>query len=184
MWLLEVILAVPVQGTSLDNDNEYVDRAQLDPLPFHERQQAFGSVARVDRHVLSQPQHAELIDPGVVARPGAPRVRHALKLGQRLRIERPPFRAVLSGRRRPVQRPLALAAVEAREVAAPERGPVDALAIDVATAWRKPGDRLAPLVEPQFVQLSPGGLRRALPPRPGAGRAPGAPERPPNPPPP
>src|SRR5256886_5093266 len=41
--------------------------AQYDPFPFLENQQPFGPVAGVDRHVRAEAEHAELIDPGVVA---------------------------------------------------------------------------------------------------------------------
>ena len=60
---------------------------------------------------------------------------------------------MLAGRFRPVQRPLALAPVEAAEVPARERHPVDAVAIDVAAARPVAGKR-------RLVHFGERGLRR------------------------
>ena len=62
----------------------------------------------------------------------APRVGHAIELRSRESIERPAFRTELAGHRfRTVQRPLAHAAVEAREMPARKYGPDDAIEINV-----------------------------------------------------
>ena len=74
-----------------------------------------------------------LVDPAVVARFSAV-LADALEAGTRILIERPALRTVVAGRLRAVERGLALAAVEAADVAARERHPHDALAVDVAAA--------------------------------------------------
>src|SRR5205823_672798 len=99
--------------------------------------------------VRAQAECPELIDPGVVARLGAPRGRHALELRQRLRIEGPTFGAMLAGRGRAVERS-AFPAIEAREVAAREGCPIHAVPVHVAAARREPLDRLARLIERQL----------------------------------
>src|SRR5437899_1030539 len=98
-------------------------------------------VAGGDRHVPAEPERVELIDPGVVAGLGAARLGHLSELGPGKRIERPALGAVLSRGRRPVEWPLALAPVEAREVSAGERRPGDTVPIDVHTARAVPWNR-------------------------------------------
>ena len=109
----------------------------------------------------AEAERVELVDPGVVARLGAARIGDAFQLRQRLGIERPAFGAVLAGRRRPVQRPLALAAIEAGQVAARERRPDDAVAIDVHAARREA--RVRRIVERRLVDFGERGLRRIRP---------------------
>ena len=138
---------------------ERVRHAHHDPLAVLEREQSFRQVAGVDRRVRAEAERVELIDPRVVAALGAAAVGDAFHLRQRLRIERPALRAVLPGRRRSVERHLALAAIEARHVTAGERRPVDAVAIDVAAARREPFDRRA-VAQRQLVHLGERGFRR------------------------
>ena len=57
------------------------------------------------------------VDPGVVARLGAPRILHVPQLGPRQLMERPPLRAMRPRRGRPAKH-LALAAIEARQMSA------------------------------------------------------------------
>src|SRR5207248_3014958 len=106
----------------------------IDNLPLMQHEQPFRPVARIDRHVGAQAEHAELIDPGVIAGFGAPRRGHALELRQGLRIKRPAFGTVLTRCRRSIERSLALPAVEARQMSARERRPVDAAAVHVSAA--------------------------------------------------
>ena len=77
-----------------------------------------------------------LIDPGVVGRLATAVISDAAELRSRQWIERPAFGAMLAGRVRAVERAFALAAVERPEMPAGERGPRDALTVDVATARR------------------------------------------------
>src|SRR4029077_18520075 len=58
----------------------------------------------------------------------------ALEARTGILVERPTLRTVVAGRLGAVERGLALAAVEAADVAARERHPHDALAVDVAAA--------------------------------------------------
>src|SRR5487761_531874 len=75
-----------------------------------------------------------LVDPGIVARFGAVRA-DAAEARSRILIERPALRAHIPGRRLgTVERPLALANIEAAEIAAAERHPDYPLRVDVAAA--------------------------------------------------
>src|SRR2546429_1656582 len=109
--------------------------AQIDERAVHEGEQGLVGVAGGDRHVLAQPERVELIHPGVVTRLGAPGVGHVRELRPGKWMERPPLRAVSPGRRGPVERPLALTSVEARQMSTRQRRPGDAVAIDVHAAW-------------------------------------------------
>src|SRR2546430_12622104 len=95
-------------------ESQWIRDAQHDPFPFLENQQPFGPVAGVDRHVRAEAEHAELIDPGVVAGLCAAPVGDTLDLWERLGIEAPALGTVLAGRGRSVERSLAFPAVEAR----------------------------------------------------------------------
>src|SRR5687768_15358714 len=99
-----------------------IRHAQPDHLTSLEGDHAAIEIAGRDRHVLAEAEHVVLIDPGVVAGLGAV-VADALKAWSRILVERPAFRTVVAGRLRPVQRPLALVAVEACEMTARKRGP-------------------------------------------------------------
>src|SRR5262249_59373882 len=71
----------------------------------------------------------------------------------RILVERPALRALIAGRLGSVERALALAAVEAADVAARERHPHDALAVDVAAARTEARQR-------HVVDFRERGLRR------------------------
>src|SRR5207237_3819061 len=111
-----------------------VRHAQHDELALDQREQRIVEVAGGDRHVLAEAKGVELVDPGVIARLDAARVGDVLELRSWERVKSPAFGAVLARGLRTVERALALAAVEAREMSARERGPEHALAIDVAAA--------------------------------------------------
>src|SRR5256884_9731949 len=85
-------------------ESQWIRDAQHDPFPFLENQQPFGPVAGVDRHVRAEAEHAELIDPGVVAGLCAAPVGDTLDLWEWLGIEAPDPGAVLAGRGRSVVR--------------------------------------------------------------------------------
>src|SRR5581483_13608 len=85
---------------------------------------------------------------------GAVGIAHALELRAGEAIERPALGALLAGRRgRAVERALALAAIEAGELAARQRGPDHALAVDVDAARTIGALR-------RLVDLGQRGLRR------------------------
>src|SRR5882724_3945390 len=111
-----------------------VGDAKDDELSVHEGEEPLIGVPGADRHVPAQAEGVELIDPGVVARLGAARIRHVRKLWPRVRIERPALGTVLSRRLGSVEGPLALAPVEAREMPAGKRRPHDAVPVDVHAA--------------------------------------------------
>ena len=94
-----------------------VGDAQHDHLAVLERDKAVVEVGGGHRNVLAEPERVVLIDPGVVARLGAV-VADAFEAGARILVERPALGAVIAGRLRSVERTLALAPVEAAEMAA------------------------------------------------------------------
>src|SRR6185436_18342013 len=97
---------------------------QLDELAVDERQNPAVKVAHGDRHIPTETEGVVPVDPDVVARLGAAVVGDALELWSWEGVERPAFGAVRAGGGvRSVER-LALAAVEAAEMAARKRGPV------------------------------------------------------------
>ena len=106
------------------------------PLTVPEGQQSFRQVAGVDRHIGTQAQRVELVHPGIVAPLGATGIIHAFELRQWFRIQRPPLRAVLPRRLRPVEWPGAQAPIETRHVAARQRRPHHPVPIDVHATRR------------------------------------------------
>src|SRR5687767_16026159 len=88
---------------------ERIWHAQDDPSAILQNQQSLRQVSGIDRHVRTQTERVELIDPRVVARLHAPRIRYTLELREGLSVERPPLRAVLPRRRRTIQSSRALA---------------------------------------------------------------------------
>src|SRR6266513_1546059 len=118
-----------------------VRHAENHEFPVLERKQRVVGVAGRDRRIAAQSEGVVLIHPRVIARLGAARVGHALQLRSGERIERPAFGAVLARGARAVERSLALAPVETREMSARERRPDDAFAIDVHAARRIAGER-------------------------------------------
>src|SRR5262249_11264490 len=86
------------------------------------------------RCVLAEPADVVPVDPGVVARLDAVLVFDARLEGRAGHaMQLPAFRTVIAGRLGAVEH-LALAAVELAEMAARERGPEHAVAVDVAAA--------------------------------------------------
>src|SRR4030095_8313305 len=121
-------------------ETEWIWNAEDYPFPIFQRQKPFRSVTSVDRHVLAQSECIELIDPGVIAGFGAPRVGEAFELRQRLWIEGPPLGAMLTGCCWSVEGTSALAAIETGEMTARQRHPRHAISIDVETTRREPLD--------------------------------------------
>src|SRR5262245_47559182 len=115
-----------------------VGDAQRDHLPVLERDEAVVEVGGGHGNVLAEPQRVVLVDPGVIARLGAV-IAEAFEAGARILVEAPAFRAVVAGGVRAVERALALAPVEAHEMAARGRSPRDAVLIDVAAADAESG---------------------------------------------
>src|SRR5262245_30163529 len=116
-----------------------IGNAQIDKPTIHEGKQRFVGVAGGDRHVLAQPERVELVHPSIVARLGRTWLRYAGHLRSGKRIERPTLRAMFSCRVGSVQRPFEFAAIEACEMAARQRRPEHAVAVDVTStrpvAW-------------------------------------------------
>ena len=110
-----------------------------DHLAVLEGDQAVIEVRGRDRRVVAQPRYVVLVDPGIVARLGGI-LADAVEARARILVERPAFAAVVAGRGRTVE-DLALAPVEHAHMAAGERYPHPALAVDVgaarAEAWHR-----------------------------------------------
>src|SRR5271170_3383466 len=100
--------------------------AQRHHLAVDQGGEAVVLVRRGDRHVLAETDRVVLIDPGVVAGFGAV-VADAVKARTRVFVELPAFGALIAGGVRAVERTLALAAIEAAEMAAGQRHPDHAL---------------------------------------------------------
>src|SRR5580700_5688312 len=121
---------------SLGVEAERIRDAQRHHLAVDQRGKAVAFVRRRDRHVVAEPDRVVLIDPGVVARLGTV-VADALETRAGIFIERPALRAMIAGRLRSVERALALAAIESTKMAARQRYPDHAFAVDVAAARAK-----------------------------------------------
>src|SRR5262249_10321109 len=130
-----------------------IRHAEHDPLTVLQGEQAIGQIPRVDGHVRAKAERAKLIDPGVIARAAAPPAVNALELRDWLGIERPAFWAVLTGSGWAVQRTLALASIEAGEVAAGQGRPDNAITINVHTPESVAGVRHAWIVPRNRVDL-------------------------------
>src|ERR1700730_6245029 len=126
--------------------------AQRDHLAVLERDQTIHEVGRRYRDILSEAERVVLVDPAVVARLGAV-IAYAFEAGAGIFVKRPALRAVIAGRLRSVERTFALAPVKAANMAARERHPHDALAVDVAAARAEARLR-------HVIDLREGGFRR------------------------
>ena len=109
---------------------------------------------------VAEAERVEAVDEVVVLEVDGHVAAHALEPRARHRMQRPAFAAVLAvGRRRPLQRTFALAAVEAGEVAAArQRRPDHAVRIDVDAA-RRVADDAGRRIERRLVRLANAGLR-------------------------
>src|SRR6185436_7359713 len=125
------VVDAPVEALGVEA--ERVRDAQHDHLSVLECDQAVVEVAGRHRHVLAEAERVVLVDPGVVARLGAV-LADALEARSGILIEAPAFGTVITGGLRTVERSLALAPVEAADVARAHRGPHDALLVDVGPA--------------------------------------------------
>src|SRR5687767_248175 len=114
-----------------------------DPLPVLEYEQPLGLIASVDRHVCTEPERVELVDPGVVAPFSTSRASDVAELREWLCVEAPSLWAMLTGGGGAVKLTAAFAPVEARHVPAPQGSPVHAVPIDVTAARGEAFDRLA-----------------------------------------
>src|SRR4051812_36645146 len=117
---------------------ERIRHAQRDHLAVLEGDQAVHEVSGGHRHVLAEAERVVLVNPAVVARLGAV-LADAIEARSWILVERPALRAVIAGRLRSVERPLAFAPVETADVAACERNPHHALAVDIAAARAEAG---------------------------------------------
>ena len=117
-----------------------VGHPQRDHLAVLERDQPVIEVAGRHGDVLAEPERVVLIDPAVIAGFGAV-LADALEARAGILIEGPALGAVIAGRLGAIKRSLAFAPVEAAHVAAAERHPDDALAVDIAAPRAEVGFR-------------------------------------------
>src|SRR2546425_4102106 len=125
------VRVVDASVQTLGEEAHRVWHAHQDHAPVPERREAVLEVGGRDRNVLAQAHRVVLIYPGVIARLSAVAL-EALEPRPRISVEREAFRAMVAGRVRSVERPLALAAVEADQAAVPARPPHHPLLFDVA----------------------------------------------------
>ena len=125
---------------SLGEEAHRIRNAQLDDLPKRQRVQRIREVAGADGRVRAQAEDVVLVHPRVVGALG--RTVSADKRGPGQRVERPALGAQIAFRcSRPAEAPLALASVEAGDVAARQRHPRHALAVDIEPAHSVSGRR-------------------------------------------
>src|SRR6478735_5259077 len=105
----------------------------LHTLAALDRHQPIHEVGGRHRDVFTEAERVVLVNPAVVARLGTV-FADAFEARPRILVERPALRAMIAGRLRSIERTFALAAVEAADVAACERHPHHALAVDIASA--------------------------------------------------
>src|SRR5262249_2541312 len=125
---------------SLGVEAERIRHPQRDHLAVFERDQPVHEIGGRHRDGLAAPDGVVLVAPAVVARLGAV-LADAFEARPRILVERPALRAMIARRLWSVERAFALAPVEAADVAAGERHPDDALAVDVAAARTEAGQR-------------------------------------------
>src|SRR3989475_1400860 len=119
----------------LGEEAERVRNAEVDDLAVDHRHQRLAAVGLRDRHVGAQPERVVAIDPDVIGVVGAAGGVQALELRPGHAVERPALGAELAARRLgAVERALALAPVEARDVPARERRPHHAVGAHVDAA--------------------------------------------------
>src|ERR1041385_8220131 len=135
-----LLLVVDAAVEALWEDAHRIREVQGDELALYERIDRVAAVAHRDRDVLAEAEDALPVDPGRGAHFGAALEFHVAKLRAGERVEGPALGAMPAGRGGAVQH-LALAAVEAAEVAARERDPEGAVGVDVAAARPVAGER-------------------------------------------
>src|SRR6202166_1462880 len=118
---------------ALGVEAERIGNPDRDHLAVLQRHEAVTEIGGGHRDVLAKPQRVVLVDPGVIARLGAV-LTDAVEAGAGILVDRPALRAMIAGGSRPIERALALLAVEAAEMAARQRRPDHAVAVDVAAA--------------------------------------------------
>ena len=107
--------------------NVYVHELAVD-----KREERLAAVGLGDRHIGPEPERVVPIDPEVIRVLGAAGVGDSFELRPRKLIQGPTFRTVLAGRRGwSIERALALAPIEARQMSTRERRPHHAAEIEV-----------------------------------------------------
>src|SRR3989441_9712730 len=135
--------------------------AHDDELPVGEGYQRIRIRAGGKGHVLAQPERVELIHPVVVEHVAVALVGHALEFRPWRHVQCPAFGTMLSRRGWAIQGSLALAPVEAGQMsAASQRGPDDAVPIDVDPPRGKSVDGRLRVIERGLVIFRQRGLRR------------------------
>src|SRR5205807_1186006 len=126
----------------LREEAERIRYADVDDLAVDHRHQRLAAIRFRDGHVRAEPEGVVPVDPQVVRVVRAAGFIDALELRPGHAIERPAFRAELAARRvGPVDRAFALAPVEARDMAARERRPDNAVGAHVDAARAVAGSR-------------------------------------------
>src|SRR5262249_34382159 len=140
----------------------WVWHVENDPLSRvgQQGEKRFRSSAGGDWNVLAQAQDVELVDPCVVDHFAADIFYGALELRSGRPIQRPPLRAVLTGRRRTVEN-LAFPPIETRQMTTTgESRPDNAIAVDVDAARYIPVHRRTRILERRLVDFGERRCRR------------------------
>src|ERR1700688_4218722 len=106
------IVDPPIEALGVEA--ERIGNPDRDHLAVLQRHEAVTEVGGGDRDVLAKSGGVVLVDPGVIARLGAV-LADAVEAGAGILMDGPAFRAMIAGGGRPVERALALVAVEAGE---------------------------------------------------------------------
>src|SRR6202008_2619985 len=106
------IVDPPVKALGIEA--ERIGNPDRDHLAVLQRHEAITEIGGGYWDVLAKSGRVVLVDPGVIARLGAV-LADALEAGAGILIERPALRTMIAGRVRPVERSLALAAIETAE---------------------------------------------------------------------
>src|SRR5438552_280459 len=132
---------------------EWIRNNDIHPLAILDGEQAAVFIARRDRRVSAQSECVELIDPRIVARFRAAEIFRAFDRWSRHRVQRPALRTMLAGCCRAIERPFALATIEACEMTAGKRRPHHAIARDIESARREALYRCFRIPPGQFVDF-------------------------------
>src|SRR5262249_35431231 len=123
------VVDAPVE--SLGVEAERIRDAQRNHLTILQGDEGAHEVGRRHRDVLAEAERVVLVDPGVIARLRTV-VAEAVESRPGILVEGPALRTMIARRVRSVERTLALAAVEAHQMAARGRPPHDSILVDVA----------------------------------------------------
>src|SRR3954452_1767808 len=123
------IVDAPIK--TLGIEAKWIGNSDRDHLAVLQRHKAVPEIGGGHRDVFAKSGCVVLVDPSVIARLGAV-LADAVEARAGILIDGPALGAMIAGGSRPIERALALAAIEAAEVTARQRRPDHAALVDVA----------------------------------------------------